>query len=391
MPHLHIQEFKPLSMPAQRDDIHFEFMATNINHADDHLIATRTSGKQFFLQFKESPSKNLLKSDKISRPSSTYLIKRSLLAYAKASELEVLESNVNDTEQNMHLVTESSLKTIHDFAKDFPRDKEVRIEVGFGSGRHLLHQARENPGVLYIGIEIHRPSIEQVIKQINIQQLDNILLLDYDARLFLELVPSNLVGRIYVHFPVPWDKKPHRRVINPAFLSESVRVLIPEGRLELRTDSDNYFHYAFETFTALNTMHIEIFKNREIAITSKYEDRWRRQEKNIYDITMYNDEQSPELKASAEFVFSTGDPDAEKLLELNGTTHRFENGFIHFERLYKSADGPYVLRLSLGNFERPEHLYLIIAKEETSYFPLAPLATRSNYQAHTVLNGLLYG
>ena len=201
MPHIHIRSFKPLALPAQNDDVNFPFMATNVDHADEHLIAAQTGDKAFFLLVKESETKNLLKSDKISRPSSIYFVKKALLAYAKESQVEILESNVNDDIQNMHLIADSALKTIHYFAEDFPTDREIRIEVGFGSGRHLLHQAKENPDVLFIGIEIHKPSIEQVIKQINIQQLHNIMLLDYDARLFLEQVPSNLASRIYVHFP----------------------------------------------------------------------------------------------------------------------------------------------------------------------------------------------
>ena len=43
----------------------------------------------------------------------------------------------------------------------------------------------KNPDILFIGIEIHRPSIEQVLKQVSIQGLDNLLVLDYDARLFM--------------------------------------------------------------------------------------------------------------------------------------------------------------------------------------------------------------
>jgi len=137
------------------------------------------------------------------------------------------------------------------FAKNFPTEREVRIEVGFGSGRHLLHQAANNPDILFIGIEIHRPSIEQVLKQVVIQELDNVMVLDYDARLFMELVPSNIVGKIYVHFPVPWDKKPHRRVISTTFIEEARRVLKVGGTLELRTDSENYYAYSYETFIAL--------------------------------------------------------------------------------------------------------------------------------------------
>ena len=50
---------------------------------------------------------------------------------------------------------------------------------------------------------------------------------------------------------MPWDKKPHRRVINEDFINESVRVLKRDGFLHLRTDSDNYFNYSLNEFLKL--------------------------------------------------------------------------------------------------------------------------------------------
>jgi tRNA (guanine-N7-)-methyltransferase len=391
MPHIHIRSFNPVALPAQSDQVRFDFMATNIEHADEHLIAAAMDEKEFFLLVKEGKEKSLLKSDKISRPSPNFYIKKALQAYAQLSGAEVLDSNVNDTSRSAHLATDSALRSIHDFARTFPEEREVRIEVGFGSGRHLLHQAKAHPSILFIGIEIHKPSIEQVLKQINIQGIDNLLLLDYDARLFLELVPSNIVGRIYVHFPVPWDKKPHRRVISEAFVNEAIRALQPGGKLELRTDSDNYFAYAIETFTALQKVELQIFKNREIAISSKYEDRWKRMEKNIYDITLTNEEESPPLKRQEGFTFAAASLSEEKIGSLNGKTVRFEGGFIHFERLYKTTDARMMFRLSMGSFERPEHLYLVIGDKEAGYFPSPPVPSRTNFTAHSKLSELLYG
>jgi tRNA (guanine-N7-)-methyltransferase len=391
MPHIHIRSFNPAALPTQSDRVRFDFMATNVEHADEHLIAAAMEEKEFFLLVKEGEEKSLLKSDKISRPSPNFYIKKALQAYAQLSGCEVLDSNVNDTSRSAHLATDSALRTIHDFARSFPSDREVRIEVGFGSGRHLLHQAKAHPNILFIGIEIHKPSIEQVLKQINIQGIGNLLLLDYDARLFLELVPSNIAGRIYVHFPVPWDKKPHRRVIGEAFVNEAIRVLKPGGKLELRTDSDNYFAYAFETFTALQKVDLQIFKNRDIAISSKYEDRWKRMEKNIYDITLTNEEESPPLNPKGSFVFAAKALSEEKIGSLNGKTIRFEGGFVHFERLYKTTDGRMMFRLSMGSFERPEHLYLIIGDDKAEYFPSPPVPSRTNFTAHSKLSELLYG
>ncbi|HEY9203886.1 MAG TPA: tRNA (guanosine(46)-N7)-methyltransferase TrmB, partial [Sulfurimonas sp.] len=284
MPHLHIKEFKEIEFPSVSDGVSFNFIADNANHKEEKLISVTVEDDDFFLLLKEEEGRVLLKVDKLTKPASIYNVHKALLTYAKEAGLEVLSSNVPQNQKNIHLQEVTALKDISYFAENFPKEKEIRIEVGFGSGRHLLHQAISNPEVLFIGIEIHHPSIEQVLKQIAIKKLDNILLLSYDARLFMELVPSNIVGKIYVHFPVPWDKKPHRRVISTTFIEEARRILKVGGTLELRTDSENYYAYSYETFIAFNRTTLHINKNRDIAVTSKYEDRWRKMEKNIYDL-----------------------------------------------------------------------------------------------------------
>ena len=390
MPHLHIKEFHEIPFPTKDDGVEFEFIATNANNDTEKLIATHYDGDSFFLLLKEEHNRSLLKTDKLTRPASIYNVHKALLGYAKLANLEVLASNVPEQQKNIHLQEVSALKKIEHFAQNFPTDKEVRIEVGFGSGRHLLHQAANNPDILFIGIEIHRPSIEQVLKQIKIQNLDNILLLDYDARLFMELVPSNIVGKIYVHFPVPWDKKPHRRVISTTFITEARRVLKVGGTLELRTDSENYYAYSYETFIAFNKTVLHINKNKDIAVTSKYEDRWKKMEKNIYDLTMINEEESAALVIEGDFSFNSPTISPDAMLKLHGTTHRFESGFSHFERVYKLQDGV-MLRISMGSFDRPEHLYVIARDGALSYFPSQPLRSRANLLAHQYLQKVFHG
>lgn len=392
MPHMNISTFKPLPLPYEDAHAKFSFMAKNVQSEMEYLIATTIEEKEFFLVVREtSENKILLKTDKITRPSATYYAHQGLLNYAKASNLEVLDTNVNTSEKNTHLQQDSALKSIEDFADTFPQVDDVRIEVGFGSGRHLLHQAKENPNILFIGLEIHKPSIEQVLKQINILGLDNLLLLDYDARLFMELVPSNLVSKIYVHFPVPWDKRPHRRVISETFIAEAIRVLQVGGRLELRTDSENYYAYSYETFIGLNKARLEINKNQDIAITSKYEDRWRKMEKNIYDITLINNELSEPLDLSATFKFTQNVFDLQALKSLHNKTQKFENGFVHFERMYTIGEEKLMFRISMGSFDRPEHLYLIIDDTSARYFPIPPIKTATNLKAHNYLSELLHG
>lgn len=388
MPHIQIKEFKEIEFPFSHNGIAFDFIASNVNYPDEKIICAKSEEKTFLLQVKKGQENWLLKSDKVTRVSPNFHIKNAIQAYADKAGLEILFSNLAQKEIH-HREKESALKPIDFFAKSFPKAEEIWIEVGFGSGVHLIHQAKENPNVLHIGIEIHKASIEQVLKQIAIEGLDNVMLLDFDARLFLEFVPSNLVGRIFVHFPVPWDKKPHRRVISHAFISESIRVLKKEGTLELRSDSENYFAYSLQTFLELNQSDFRVRKNQNIGIISKYETRWRKMEKNIYDITLINHEESPAI--DNDYDFSLSGKCTADLEKLNTTTVRFENGFIHFERLYRLNSGGYIARLSMGSFDKPEHLFVIITEDETRYFPSSPVASKTNYQSHLKLRELLYG
>ncbi len=390
MPHLHIKEFKEIEFPSQSDGTSFYFIAKNASYQEERLICAKVDEDEFFLLVIDEEGKKLLKSDKLTRPTSVYNVHKALLSYANLAGLEIIASNVPHHQKNIHLREVTALKDITYFAQNFPQNKKIRIEVGFGSGRHLLHQASNNPDVLFIGIEIHTPSIEQVLKQTTIQNINNILVLNYDARLFMELVPSNAIEKIYVHFPVPWDKKPHRRVISAPFIEEARRILNVGGTLELRTDSENYYAYSYETFIAPNKTTLHINKNKDIAVTSKYEDRWKKMEKNIYDLTMINDEESLELVLEGSFDFSEVRLKPQAILDLYKTVQRFDGGFLNFERSYTLEDGV-MLRLSMGSFDKPEHVYVIIRGEDAHYFAKKPLKSRSNLLAHKFLNETLHG
>lgn len=390
MPHLHLESFNPLTFPTTKGEVEFLFQADYKNRNEGALIATRYKGRDFFLVCKNGPKK-LLKSDKVTRPSPNFILKHAMLAYAECSNATIIDSNVDNAPENTHLKTHDALKTISYFADNFPTEREVRIEIGFGSARHLLHQAAANPDILFIGLEIHKPSIEQALKQIVIQNLNNIMILDYDARLFLEFVPSNIVGKIYVHFPVPWDKKPHRRVISEAFLKESERVLKVGGTLELRTDSENYYRFALETFSSPRQSRFDVRKNQDIAIVSKYEDRWKKMEKNIYDVTFTCEVESPEPDETMTFAFSASNIASGTIDALSKETYKREWGFIHVERLYDINENDRMIRLAMGSFDRPESTYVIIENGQPRYYPDLPVRSSANLKAHILLDELLHG
>jgi tRNA (guanine-N7-)-methyltransferase len=115
-------------------------------------------------------------------------------------------------------------------------------------------------------------------------------------------------------------------------------------------------------------------------------------EKNIYDITMINNEESEPLHVSDTFDFQNITTTKETLYELNSVIKKFDDGFIHIERVYNVENqNMVVFRISMGSFDRPEHLYLLVDGEETRYFPKTPLRSSPNLKAHKILNEMLNG
>jgi tRNA (guanine-N7-)-methyltransferase len=196
------------------------------------------------------------------------------------------------------------------------------------------------------------------------------------------MLPSNACTQIFIHFPVPWDKKPQRRVISASFLTESMRVLESGGRLELRTDSHKYFWYALETFFSVPKVEVDIRKNEALEVTSKYEARWLRQEKDIYDVYVKCQENSNAKELNIDFNFNAVkySEGLENILPKDAKV--FDGYFVHFERMYKIGDDSLLVKCAFGSFNRPEHKYILLNKMGCRYFVSPPVRTEVNYQAH---------
>ncbi|MBD3792675.1 MAG: tRNA (guanosine(46)-N7)-methyltransferase TrmB [Campylobacterales bacterium] len=383
MPHIRVKPFDTSRIQAGKyGETEILFRAEAMN-GQDEMVGVALDGEQFLLQIKKSKTDWLLKYEKITRPLKVNLLKQAIGDIAEGLSLEVTGSNITIHKAKAVLANQYE-KRIEDFIDiTFPFDR-IAIEVGFGSGKHLLYQAQNNPDKLYIGIEIHTPSAQQVLRQIKLQGLQNIWVVNYDARLLLEMISSNSCEQIFVHFPVPWDKKPHRRVISSSFVAESMRVLQKTGTLELRTDSYNYFWYALDTFLGEKVPYtaLEIRKNQALGITSKYEARWLRQEKDIYDVIVRSMEESEPRELSFDFGFNNIKYKDKILEQFHKEPILLGDFFIHFERIYRVSESSILLKLAFGSFDKPEQKYIWIDANESYYFGSNPVKTLTNYKTH---------
>ncbi|KLE02690.1 tRNA (guanosine(46)-N7)-methyltransferase TrmB [Aliarcobacter butzleri] len=395
MPHIVFEKNELLKTPSIKDGVSFEFIAKSYNFTstprrDEYKIAVKDQDKDFLLSIKPKDDDLMIKSDKVTRLSPVSLIKKALNYYVELNNSKILFSNTNNLQAKKELKNEY-LKDINYFVDDFKTDKEIQIEIGFGSGRHLLHQAKSNPNIQFIGLEIHYPSIEQLLKQLEIQNITNVLVVNYDARLFMEFIESNKVGRIFVHFPVPWDKKPHRRIYSNEFVNEALRVLKIGGTLELRTDSRKYFDFCTEVLTNLPKGRITIDINKDLAVSSKYEDRWKKQGKNIYDVVLeaWNEDENINLNYDFSFDFEAN---FNKIINSIPKKSIIEkNFFVHIEEIYTilEKDNSGLIKITMGNFDRPVTKYILIENKRISYYQGNPLPTSANIDAHKKLIEIL--
>ena len=334
MPNFITQSVSLPPLPARFGEVEFLETARGRNLT---LLRTKSFDSEFFITLKPGGGKVIVKGEKITKPAKIGHLQRALEIFKERFCGQIISQafaykDSSLTKKTPLILDENEILSLVKSSKF----NKIFIEIGFGSGRHLLHQARSNQDALLIGIEIYKPAIEQVAKLAIREGLQNIALIATDARVLLSLLPAGCLQRVFLHFPVPWDDAPHRRVISDEFASQIARTLGRSGRFELRTDSEEYFLYAMQKlspYVQRKAGEISHFKNRDAAVASKYEDRWRKMDKNIYDLIYENKTAGQGEPQRFEMEFLKFDA-AAIARNFKNFTFKGEDFFVHFEEIF---------------------------------------------------------
>ena len=127
------------------------------------------------------------------------------------------------------------------------------LEIGFGNGASLTEMATKHPENDYLGIEVHRPGVGNLLLQIEKLELNNIRVSNDDAVEVLEQqIPDASLDAVYLFFPDPWHKKKHhkRRIVQPAFAQLLRRKLKTGGIFHMATDWENYAEHMLAVMSA---------------------------------------------------------------------------------------------------------------------------------------------
>lgn len=126
--------------------------------------------------------------------------------------------------------------------------RDLWLEIGFGAGEHLAWQARAHPEIGMIGCEPFVTGVAGLLRRIRDEGLDNVRIFTDDARLLLEALPPQSLGRAFVLFPDPWPKKRHhkRRIVAPRTLEAFAAALKDGAELRVSSDDAPYVRWILE-------------------------------------------------------------------------------------------------------------------------------------------------
>jgi tRNA (guanine-N7-)-methyltransferase len=121
-------------------------------------------------------------------------------------------------------------------------DRPVWLEVGFGGGEHLVHQAAQNPDVAIIGCEPFINGVAMLLGKIRAAGVQNLAVYPGDARNLFDVLPRASIAKAFLLYPDPWPKKKHhrRRFVTPEHLEPLAEVMAPGAEFRVATDIPDY-------------------------------------------------------------------------------------------------------------------------------------------------------
>lgn len=124
--------------------------------------------------------------------------------------------------------------------------REIWVEIGFGGGEHMVHQAGLNPQAGIIGCDPYINGVAMLLAGIERAGVTNLAVHPGDARDLFDVLPEASVSRAFLLYPDPWPKTRHhrRRFVTPEHLEPLARVMAPGAEFRLATDIADYVRQA---------------------------------------------------------------------------------------------------------------------------------------------------
>ncbi len=133
----------------------------------------------------------------------------------------------------------------------FGNDHPITLELACGGGEYTLALGQKHADRNYIGIDIKGNRIWNGARQALAQQLDNVCFLRTRIEQIELFFAPHEVDEIWITFPDPFVRKSkaNRRLTNTNFLDKYRKFLRHNGKVHLKTDSDELYHFTQEVLS----------------------------------------------------------------------------------------------------------------------------------------------
>ncbi len=179
-----------------------------------------------------------------------------------------------------------------DLDEVFGRAAPRILEIGFGMGESLATMAARHPENDYLGIEVYRPGVGSLLRQVGENESTNVRAVSEDAVVVLaKMIPDSSLDRLQLFFPDPWHKRRHhkRRIVQPEFAALVRQKLKPGGVFHMATDWEAYAQHMMavmnESLGYQNCAGQEQYAERpESRPLTKFEQRGHRLGHGVWDL-----------------------------------------------------------------------------------------------------------
>lgn len=203
------------------------------------------------------------------------------------------ETFLNVVQPSREEVVDETFRYKGNWNKDFFKNqKPIVLELGCGKGEYSVSLAREYPGKNFIGIDIKGARFWRGAKTALEEGLDNVGFLRSQIELVDDLFAENEVAEIWITFPDPQIKykRTKHRMTNSEFLQKYKKILISDGVVNLKTDSEFMHGYTLgllhgeghEILQANHDVYKNVYSPKEVVgIQTFYEKQYLEQGKPI--------------------------------------------------------------------------------------------------------------
>ena len=146
----------------------------------------------------------------------------------------------------------------------FGNDNPIVLELGCGKGEYTIGLAQMHPHMNFIGVDIKGARLWRGAKTALENNMGNVAFLRTQIELIDQLFEENEVTEIWITFPDPQIKykRTKHRMTNEVFLKKYEHILIDQGIVHLKTDSE--FMHGYPLGLLQGTQREVIYANHNV-------------------------------------------------------------------------------------------------------------------------------